>query len=350
MAISPIFNCHKIKFSKLDELNPLNGKKVRFFINLESVLKRILTQYVNNYLVARNDTLYTKKELLSNIINLAQHYRLYCAKQDIESEVYLYWNYPCGNFNNYKYNSSYKLYYSNKINRNIQADYVTNVIKDILPQLSVIVKYINQVYLITNGEVESSLFPYVITKANPCDCQNIIISTDKYDCQYVLKDFDILIPNKDDSKLVTKNNVIDYLKEVTNVTTSDTIPINYVPFALSLLGDKYRNIQKIKGIGLSAIIKVINKGLSGLILTENTSSIEMLSIIIKEDSKELFCNNYHCTSLDYQYDDITENQIYDITSKIIDKFDDYAIVYMNDRYFKDHLLMLVETRQDQLSR
>ena len=106
MAISPIFNCHKIKFSKLDELNPLNGKKVRFFINLESVLKRILTQYVNNYLVARNDTLYTKKELLSNIINLAQHYRLYCAKQDIESEVYLYWNYPCGNFNNYKYNST----------------------------------------------------------------------------------------------------------------------------------------------------------------------------------------------------------------------------------------------------
>ena len=76
----------------------------------------------------------------------------------------------------------------------------------------------------------------------------------------------------------------------------------------------------------------------------------MLSTIIKEDSKELFCNNYHCTSLDSQYDDITENQIYDITSKIIDKFDDYAIVYMNDRYLKDHLLMLVETRQDQLSR
>ena len=128
MAISPIFNCHKIKFSKLDELNPLNGKKVRFFINLESVLKRILTQYVNNYLVARNDTLYTKKELLSNIINLAQHYRLYCAKQDIESEVYLYWNYPCGNFNNYKYNSSYKLYYSKRTNYTILKDFFVSLL------------------------------------------------------------------------------------------------------------------------------------------------------------------------------------------------------------------------------
>ena len=29
MAIGPIFNCHKIKFSKLDELNPLNVYKFR---------------------------------------------------------------------------------------------------------------------------------------------------------------------------------------------------------------------------------------------------------------------------------------------------------------------------------
>ena len=218
MAIGPIFNCHKIKFSKLDELNPLNGKKVRFFINLESVLKRILTQYVNNQLIARNDTLYTKKELLSNIINLAQHYRLYCAKQDIESEVYLYWNYPSGNFNNFKYNLNYKVYYTNKFHNNIQADYISNVIKEILPQLSVITKYINQVYLITTSEVESSLVPYIIMKNRPCDCQNIIISTDKYDCQYVLKDFGILIPNKDSSEYITKANVVDYLKIVTNVT------------------------------------------------------------------------------------------------------------------------------------
>ena len=350
MAISPIFNSHKIKFSKLDELNPLNGKKVRFFINLECVLKRILTQYVNNYLVARGDTLYTKRELISNIINLAQHYRLYCAKQNIESEVYLYWNYPCGEFNNRKYNSIYKSYYKNKIHNNIQAGYVTSVLQDIFDRLTVIIKYINQVYMITNDEVESSMIPYIITKEKPCDCQNIIISTDKYDCQYILKGFDVLVPSKDNSKLVNQNNLIDHLKEITNITTTETIPTNYVPFALSLLGDKYRNIQKLKGVGFGAIIKVVNKGLSELILTNNTTSIDMLSKIIKEDSRELFCNNYHCTSIDYQYEDTTEQQRHDIMSQVIDKFDDNAIIYMNDRYFKDHLLMLVETRQDQLSR
>ena len=126
--------------------------------------------------------------------------------------------------------------------------------------------------------------------------------------------------------------------------------LEYLEKTIKLIDIAGRMDTELKTAEAKEIIKVINKGLSGLILTENTSSVEMLSTIIKEDSRELFCNNYHCTSLDYQYDDITENQIYDITSKIIDKFDDYAIVYMNDRYFKDHLLMLVETRQDQLSR
>ena len=313
-------------------------------------MKRVLTQYINNQLIARNDTLFTKKEMLSNIINLAQHYRLYCAKQDIESEVYLYWNYPCGEFTNREYEPSYKLYYSNKIHKNLQAGYVNEILEQIYPQLSVIIKYINQVYLLTDSEVESSVFPYIITKKNPDNCQNIIVSTDKYDFQYVLKGFDILVPSKDDSKLVTKDNVIQCLKDITNVTIEDTIPVTYIPFALSLLGDKYRNIQKIKGVGFSSIIKVINKGLSEMILTENTTGIDMLSKIIKPDSRELFMNNYRCVNIDYQYDRLTEKQLYNITSKIIDKFDDYAIAYMNDRYFKEHLIMLVETRSEQLSK
>ena len=79
--IDPIFNMFKIKFDMLDSWSALKGiKKARIFINLENVLKVLYSPRLNEFILTNGNTVDVKRCLVSNIINLAQHYRLYCAK------------------------------------------------------------------------------------------------------------------------------------------------------------------------------------------------------------------------------------------------------------------------------
>ena len=105
--IDPIFHMFKIKHTILDGLSVLdpNYDRVHVYINLESVFNKLINPRVNNYLVAsmktEDDKNRLKLSLVSHVINLAQHYRLYCAKHKKESRVILYWNYPISkNYNN----------------------------------------------------------------------------------------------------------------------------------------------------------------------------------------------------------------------------------------------------------
>ena len=349
--VDPIFNMFKIKFDILDSWKALKGvTKARIYISLETVLKVLYSERLNNFLVASGDKTDTQRCFVSNIINLAQHYRLYCAKHKIENEIYLYWNYPYRlDFINKKYNNEYRSYYCNKMHHNDSCYYISEVMDSIIDQLQTIIKYVNQVYLITSTEVESSVIPYIIYRDQKDDTvKNIIVSNSKYDFQYISYGFDIWIPDRDDSLLLNKDNVIEYLKERNHVSTQETVPINYIAFIVSLLGDRYRNIQKMNGVGLSRIIKMINQGLKQLIITENTTNIDLLASCIKDEYKEIFKNNYHCTNLAYQYEDISGSIERSILDQIEDKYDDNALQYLNDKYFKEHLIMMIDTKRDQI--
>ena len=108
--IDPIFHMFKIKHATLDRLKVLdpNMDGVHIYINLESVFNKLINPRVNNYLMAsirgEDDKSKLKLTLVSHVINLAQHYRLYCAKHKKESRIILYWNYPIStNYTNRKY-------------------------------------------------------------------------------------------------------------------------------------------------------------------------------------------------------------------------------------------------------
>ena len=101
--IDPLFNLHKIKFDILDKWNLVDQKtqRVNVYINLDNVFKVIMTARTNNFIQAASSVSgyeefmnHVAKTLVSNIINLGQHYRLWLAKKSIESRIILFWNYP----------------------------------------------------------------------------------------------------------------------------------------------------------------------------------------------------------------------------------------------------------------
>lgn len=357
MIIDPIFNARKIKFAVLDKLNIIEPqtKRVHVYINLESVFNRLVQPRLNNFIVAnikeKDDKNKFQLSLIANIINLAQHYRLYFAKCRIESRIVLYWNYPVSsNYLNRQHIVDYRSYYNHKMYRNEECVFIVESVQDINSLLSKMVAYINEVYLVNGGNVESSLIPLVMEENvfNGVDAQKIIVSDSKYDFQYVNYGYTVIESASDKSVLITKDNAIEILKERNNIKSAPVAPVTLLPFVTCLLGDRYRNIPKLAGVGLSTIIKMINRGLETHAITENTVDIDLLTRIITVQYQDQFRKNYSCTNLSYQLKEVTPLDISLIKQQITDKFDDNTLRQMNERYFLHCPIMTINTKTDQV--
>ena len=358
--IDPIFHMFKIKHNVLDNLKTLDPrtKRVHVYINLESVFNKLINPRVNNYLVAsmktEDDKNRLKLSIVSHVINLAQHYRLYCAKHGKESRVILYWNYPIStNYINRKYIIDYRAYYNHKMFRNEECLFLVECISECFHTLEKMMHFINEVYLINGGEIESSLIPVVmeenVYQEYTNTTQKIIISDSKYDFQYVNQEgFTVIESAKDKSVIINQNNVIELLKQRMNIKSLLTVPNSLIPFVICLLGDRYRNIPKLAGIGMGSILKMVNIALQKNIITENTRDVDMLSEIISDKYKVQFKNNYLCTDIEYQKKEINPYQISLIRQQIIDKFDDRTLKNMNEKYFLHCPIMLIETKTNQV--
>lgn len=354
--IDPIFNMFKTKFVVMDELNLLRKDvdRVDIYINLESVMKVIMSPRINNFLMTTVDKNLFKINMMSNIVNLAQHYRLYCRKHKKDSRIFLFWNYPKSDYKNSEYIAGFREYYNHKMFRNEGCEYIYRNFTECLNFMNKLFSYVNQVYLINGDSIDSSVVPYLVEdkiyhSRDDDSIQKIIVSNSKYDFQYVNYGFTVLETNKDSSLVITQDNVIDILKSKMNVRNVElSSPHTLLPFIISLLGDKYRSIPKLSGVGLSSILKMVTKALDGLLITESTQDIEMLSNIIAETYRGQFIKNYLSTYIPRQSDEVTPLELHNIELQIMDKFDDNALEYINEKYFKPCPLMIIGNKTEQV--
>jgi hypothetical protein len=86
-----IFNLFKVKYKKLDELitascpDLTKDSKVNIFINFESIMKKLASSNVEEYLrVKQNERSY---EMISNIVNFAMHYRKFFTNNKVYSRI-----------------------------------------------------------------------------------------------------------------------------------------------------------------------------------------------------------------------------------------------------------------------
>lgn len=339
------FNLYKIKFVILDEL--LNNVSIDFnkdtnvYINLEPIIRKTTVNMDNELRIKNKDRVL---EFISCVINLAAHYRLYFSRKKVFSKVYLYLGYPL----NVKYinNDLYPNYRNNYINTLMSNECIgmRNILQEALPLLRIICEFIDGVYFIESGNIEPSLIPLIISEGSNDlkDFNNFIVTTDKYEYQYTLKDFYILRPKQKNSYILYSGNIIKQMMIEEKMMPDSEINQNIIPFILSILGSEHRSIPKLKGLGFKSIIKAINKGIDLGLISDKVNNIFILSKIIKEDFHETLFLNYLLTDLDSQYKKIKDVEKYNILYQLKDKFDNKGLKEMNDEYFTSYPLNIIE--------
>lgn len=342
-----LFNMQKIRFSVLDALfnkyneNIYSDTRVHVFINLESILRKIVTGNIDDYFKVKNKE--KDYELISNIFNIAAHYRLYFNKLRLESKVYLYLGHPFDSeFRNEEFIPNYRGVYKHKFTKDAKGKYVGNSINNIIDPLKTILQYIEGVYLITSDYTEPSLIPKIISEDFGEKDYGLVITTDRYDYQYVNHRMDVIRNKREQSYYVNKNNVIDVIKRESKVLSDIRVPPLYLPFILSFMEDKSRNIPNIKGVGIVTLLKSIENGIKNNILSKDKFSFSMMEPLLKEDMNADIRSNFICIDLDSQYELCTDSSIIPIKEQLVDLFDEQAIKKINDTYFINNPMMIME--------
>lgn len=340
------FNMYKIKFEILNKFisnsNIDLSKDNYLYINLEPLLRRIIHANIDNELrIKKNERIL---EFISYVFNLASHYRLYFASKKVYCKVYIFMGYPFDvNYINNDVKPDYRYNYQEMFKSNVNIG-LRNIIEDSLSLLKTILEYIDGVYLIESGNIEPSLIPMIIDSQNENKSKNnFIVSTDRYDYQYCLKDYYVLRPKQKNSYILYKGNIIDMMSIEEKMLPGEyDINYNIIPFMLSIMGNELRSLNKIKGMGFKTIIKGIQKGKDIGLISDKVNNIFILSKILKDSVQEQVFQNYICTDLDTQYKKIKEVEKHNIIIQLKDKFDNKELKELNDEYFVYQPLNLLE--------
>ena len=362
--IDPIFNMHKVKFDILDKWRFIDKSisRVIVYVNLENVFRILLTPRTNNFVqaaasVSEQDD-YLKQfslSLVSNIINLGQHYRLWLTKQGLDSRIILYWNYPIPEtYKNRNHVPMYRTTHNERYMSNMETAILLESLERAYKFLKTCIQYINEVYLIDAGQVESSVIPLLLEREvygkNGSDTLNVLVSNNQYEYSYVNYGFKIISPSikKKTPILITDKNVIEVMKDKAGVSSVLTAPATYLEFINAILGDSDRNIPKLTGVGIATILKMINESIMKGRLAEHTKDVDMLRSVLKNEYAEIFARNYRCTNLEYQLREIEPIELHKIKSCLIDNFDDNTLEAMNEKYFKAFPIDIIKPKTQQV--
>lgn len=348
------FNMYKIRFDKLTDLMNINEIDIPYgycnlFINLEPIIMKLCDPKIDEWLRVSDSN--KSFQIISNIINLLAHYRLFFSKHGIRSKIYLYYQQPDNEKQyNQNYIPTYRRNYISKFTNSSNNYILMDTLVNSKSIIKLILEYIDGVYFIDPCGIESSLIPLVIVNdQNDNKYTNFLLSDQVYDFQYVNYGFNILYSRQDNSKIINKSNVFHALSEKTKTDFKSLKP-RMLPFILSITGDMFRNIYGIKGIGFAKSVKMLMGAIDSGIITHDMNNINLLIQVIKEDYRGTIRTNYHCVDLASQYNELSPGFLYQITEQLIDKFDNESLKEINDQYFSLHPIQLIELTSKPYSR
>lgn len=349
------FNMLKMKYSEIDKslsaVQMINEHdKLNVFINFEAVMKNLSGTMDIDKKILLDEKKFTVV-MVSDILNLAAHYKRFFVENGIATRIFIYMtDYSTETYKQYLYNEDYRSYFQMKYNCNPKyLDMKRLLVESIIPMVKHITEFIPNVHFITAKNIENSLIPMIISKHQP-GCKNIIISSDIVDTQYGFeKDFMCYYFKRNQMYSSISYTLRGYLRELIRKQKDDyQTEINFYSnksfyiLLLCCLGEKYRSVEPIYKVGSSTLIKMINDGMVQNKITPQTSTIELLKEIFNEDTQNEIVNNFNCLDLESMYDLLSEEDIFSITSQMVDKSDNNSLISINRTIFSEHPLMLQE--------
>ena len=346
------FNMMKIKYKDYDDSltskNMFNKyDKVNVFINLESVFKYISNiQDLEKLILLHRDF---DVLMISNILNLVAHYKRFFVSNGFDTKIFIYnTDFNSEEFPQFKYNEDYRSYYLIKFNTNPKYTLFTDHLKDeILPDLKTYCDFIPNVYYINCKNIEGSLVPYIIANSDTSR-KNVIVGSEFYDTLYSgISNFVNYYIHKSFNINSISSDIKGYIKDITRKSEDiDDLISTFQNYSLycslmSVIGDKNRSIDGVTGCGIKTLQKKIKDGiLKGEIKQETTSPELIQNIFTDPDERQLFYNNYYCSSIIHMYNELTEAQKTSILNQLIDRIDLNSIRSLNQTKFYNHMILL----------
>ena len=351
---SVCFTMMKLRYhdydSSIEKLNFVSSNdKVNVFISFESVLNNLsmIKDLDNKLLLERNFPFILESEA----INLCAHYKKFFKGNGLDTRVFLYsTDLGSENFKNFKYNDEYRSYFLNKYLQNPKFQLLgRKLMETSIPRIQRIMQFIPDVYFISGKDIEGSIIPYIIFKLDPSR-KNFIISTDKYDTQYLMNNKDFCVHYIKRSFTGSKvffnfeKCISDIFNENCEKDTNADIFKNpyFYSTLLAGLGDKTRSIDPLKGYGCKTILKSLNNAITNGIIGKDTSTINIILNSFPEDCHERIMDNFYCTNIDRQYINLGNQDLFNIQSQIVDRFDYNSLLQLNREDYKEYPLMLPE--------
>ena len=350
---SVCFNILKLRYKDYDE--SLSSKnfllptdKINVFINLETVFKHLsMIMDLEKKIVIQRDF---EEIMISNILNLAAHYKRFFVNNGLSTRVYLYHtDFNSEEFNQTKYNEDYRSYYLVKFNDNPKFVLLTEKLKGkILPDVRTYCEFIPNVYYISAKNIEGSLVPYIVSQSEP-DRKNLIIGGEMYDTQYsLINNFVNHYIHRNFNTNLVYSELTGYLKEIMkkdseSVESLKHLVDNYSTYCslMSVIGNKTRSIDGISGCGPKTFQRLMEAGLAQNVIQDATTNPEILGDIFHdEDTKEEFVNNYYCSSILPMYQELTGAEITSVLSQRSDRIDLNTLQAINSTKFYNHPLLL----------
>ena len=342
------FNMLKLRYSQYDEsissLNRLKqDDKVNVFLNIETILNYLSTIKDLEQKLILVPTF--REDMIADLINVAAHYKEFFKNNGLDTKVFLYMTdltSDIESFNESTYNMDYRCYYLNKYNGNPKFVSLTEAFTNIiLPKAKIICDFIPDVYLIQGKNIEGSLIPYIVSEYYP-DRKNFIVSGDIYETQYeFLPNFTHHLFKRHFTSSSLSYTIEQYLKVICRrdtVAKEDVSVFSHYGFytlLLSSLGEKYRSIDSVNGIGLKTLEKMILKELNTCTLTEDTDNIELLGKMFDGFTKECIEENYQAMSLKHSIKSLLDGQKKLILNQIEDRIDLNSLMKINNELFHD---------------
>lgn len=352
-SFSVCFNIMKIKYQlydqSFDELNVISPTdSINVFINFESVLS-----YLSN-IRDLDKKIMTEDEfpviIISDILNLAAHYRRFFRGNNLDTKVFLYMtDLTSDSFKEQKINEDYRSYYLTKFNSNPRFSSLTEyLLNEILPEASAIIEFIPNVYLIKTKNMDASVVPLTISKMYPSS-KNVIVTGDIFDTQYhFYPKFAVHYIRKSPLYSSTSWTLKGYLKEIFKKEPDQETEVNllsnlsFYNTMLSVIGDRTRSVDPIKRVGVITVIKYLRSGIQSNIIRPDTESIELIKACFPEDMREELEQNFRQFSIKEKDESMSESERFVIKEQIIDRFDNNSLLKLNATKFYHHQLMLTE--------
>jgi len=240
-------------------------------------------------------------------------------------------------------------------NLNTEYFYINDTITASEQLLKTICSYVPDVYIIDSKYIEPSVIPLYLAKNQFKSDWNILISRDSYDHQYAFFDkWSLIIPKGDRSESLSSQSIWDYICKKEKIDYDPRMmprDISLYILSSSIIGNRYRNIPRIKSIGWKTLFKYIDsvscengkvstKVLEEALLNKINNSKRKSKTNNTEIPLDTLNNNIYAMNVEDQILSMNTIDESGITSQLLDIPDYENLTEINNIHFMDYPINL----------